>query len=70
MGDDSMVEYLHKYVTIAAVFGGLAIGALHIFADFLGVIGSGPGLLIAVNTIMHMFENASKDKGEKSTYIF
>lgn len=39
--DSSMKEVLKRYIPIAASFGGMCIGALTIFADFLGAIGSG-----------------------------
>ena len=32
------------------------IGVLTMFADFLGAIGSGTGILLAVTIIYHMFE--------------
>jgi protein transport protein SEC61 subunit alpha len=34
-------NFLKRYIPIAASFGGMCIGALTIFADFLGAIGSG-----------------------------
>jgi hypothetical protein len=36
-----MRDVLKRYIPIAASFGGMCIGALTIFADFLGAIGSG-----------------------------
>merc|ERR1719373_1172777 len=39
---------LRRYIPTAAAFGGLCIGALTIFADFMGAIGSGTGILLAV----------------------
>jgi hypothetical protein len=30
-----------RYIPVAAALGGMAIGALTIFADFMGAIGSG-----------------------------
>lgn len=39
--DDSMYNHFKRYIPIAATFGGMCIGALTIFADFIGAIGSG-----------------------------
>jgi len=49
--EDSMVKYLNRYIPTAAAFGGVCIGALSIFADFMGAIGSGTGILLAVTII-------------------
>lgn len=38
-----MVNYLNHYIPTAAAFGGMCVGALSIFADLLGAIGSGTG---------------------------
>jgi len=42
---------LKRLIPIAASFGGFCIGALTICADFLGAIGSGTGILLAVNIV-------------------
>jgi protein transport protein SEC61 subunit alpha len=39
--DHNMHIKLKRYIPIAATFGGMCIGALTIFADFIGAIGSG-----------------------------
>ena len=49
--DESIVRILNKYIPTAAAFGGVCIGALSIFADFMGAIGSGTGILLAVTII-------------------
>jgi len=53
---------LTRYIPIAATFGGMCIGALTIVADFLGVIGSGTGILLAVTIIYGYFEQFKKEK--------
>jgi protein transport protein SEC61 subunit alpha len=40
----------------AATLGGICIGLLTIFADFLGAIGSGTGILLTVNIIYSLYE--------------
>jgi protein transport protein SEC61 subunit alpha len=54
--EEGTEEALNNYIPIAASFGGLCIGALTIFADFLGAIGSGTGILLAVTMINQYFE--------------
>jgi protein transport protein SEC61 subunit alpha len=39
--EESMKHYFNRYIPTAATFGGMCIGALTIFADFVGAIGSG-----------------------------
>lgn len=51
---------LNRYIPTAAAFGGLCIGALSIFADFMGAIGSGTGILLAVTIIFQYFEMFQK----------
>merc|ERR1712107_534835 len=47
---------LNRYIPTAAAFGGLCIGALSVLADFMGAIGSGTGILLAVTIIYQYFE--------------
>lgn len=54
--DESMIRELNRYIPIAAAFGGMCIGALSVTADFLGAIGSGTGILLAVTIIYQYFE--------------
>jgi protein transport protein SEC61 subunit alpha len=59
--EQSMVNQLRRYINTAATFGGICIGALCIFADFMGAIGSGTGILLAVTIIYQYFEQISKE---------
>ena len=59
--EDNMKVRLSKLIPIAATFGGMCIGCLTIFADFLGAIGSGTGILLAVTIIYSFYEEISKD---------
>ena len=58
--DSSMKDVLKRSIPIAATFGGMCIGALTIFADFVGAIGSGTGILLAVTIIYGMYEEIVK----------
>lgn len=62
--DNSMIHELNRYIPTAAAFGGLCIGALSVLADFLGAIGSGTGILLAVTIIYQYFEIFVKEQSE------
>ncbi|CAH3115515.1 unnamed protein product [Porites lobata] len=62
--DKSMVHELNRYIPTAAAFGGLCIGALSVLADFMGAIGSGTGILLAVTIIYQYFEIFVKEQSE------
>merc|ERR1712230_121665 len=54
--DSSLAKELNRYIPTAAAFGGMCIGALTVIADFMGAIGSGTGILLAVTIIYQYFE--------------
>jgi len=62
--DSSLVKELNRYIPTAAAFGGLCIGALSVMADFMGAIGSGTGILLAVTIIYQYFEIFVKEQQE------
>lgn len=71
--EKSMIHELNRYIPTAAAFGGLCIGALSVLADFLGAIGSGTGILLAVTIIYQYFEIFVKEQSEMggmSTLLF
>ena len=59
--ESSMEKELARYIPTAAAFGGLCIGALSVFADFMGAIGSGTGILLAVTIIYQYYEAIVKE---------
>ncbi len=61
--ENNTAEILKRYIPIAATFGGMCIGALTIFADFVGAIGSGTGILLAVTIIYGYYEEFYKKGG-------
>jgi protein transport protein SEC61 subunit alpha len=63
--DESTIAILNRYIPTAAAFGGLCIGALSITADFMGAIGSGTGILLAVTTIYSTFETFAKEQAKQ-----
>jgi protein transport protein SEC61 subunit alpha len=62
--DNQMEKRLNRYIPTAAAFGGLCIGALSVMSDFLGAIGSGTGILLAVTIIYQYFEIFVKEQAE------
>eukprot|EP01132_Coremiostelium_polycephalum_P005866 gene5866-7297_t len=60
--DSSIVKELNRYIPTAAAFGGLCIGALTVIADFMGAIGSGTGILLAVTIIYQYYEQFAKEQ--------
>ena len=44
--EQGSLRILNRYIPTAAAFGGMCVGALSIFADLLGAIGSGTGILM------------------------
>ena len=60
----------YKYIPTAAAFGGMCIGALTAPADFMGAIGSGTGILLAVTIIYQYFETFEKERaGELGFFV-
>jgi len=62
--DKKTEERLKHYIPTAAALGGLCIGALSVTADFIGAIGSGTGILLAVTIIYQYYEMFAKEQAE------
>jgi len=62
--EGATLAYLKRYIPTAAAFGGLCIGFLSISADFMGAIGSGTGILLAVSIIYQYYEQFVKEQEE------
>jgi protein transport protein SEC61 subunit alpha len=67
--DTSIVKVLDMYIPTAAAFGGMCIGMLTIVADFLGAIGSGTGILLAVTIIYQYHEMVAKEKNQGHSIV-
>jgi len=67
--EQSLIKVLDMYIPTAAAFGGMCIGMLTIIADFLGAIGSGTGILLAVTIIYQYFEMMYKEQ-EQGNMLF
>jgi len=62
--EHSAINLLNRYIPIAASFGGLCIGALSVFADFSGALGSGTSILLAVSIVSSLQETINKEQNE------
>jgi len=67
--EQSIISVLNRYIPTAAAFGGMCIGMLTIIADFLGAIGSGTGILLAVTIIYQYYEQIYKER-EQGNSLF
>ncbi|KAG5546092.1 hypothetical protein RHGRI_018313 [Rhododendron griersonianum] len=63
--ESNLQKELNRYIPTAAAFGGVCIGALTVLADFMGAIGSGSGILLAVTIIYQYFETFEKEKASE-----
>ena len=68
--NDSMINVLRRCIPTAAAFGGACIGALTVVADFMGAIGSGTGILLAVTIIYQYFEIFAKETVSEQASLF
>jgi len=68
--DKSVITVLNRYIPTAAAFGGMCIGGLTVMADFMGAIGSGTGILLAVTIIFQYFEMFVKEQSKESGGAF
>ena len=53
---------LEMYIPAAATLGGLFIGILAAFADFLGALGTGTGILLSVSIMRQYFDILIKER--------
>lgn len=67
--EQATIAYLKRYIPTAAAFGGLCIGFLSVSADFMGAIGSGTGILLAVSIIYQYYEQFVKEQEETGMFF-
>ncbi len=49
-------QILKRYIPTVTILGGIIVGAIAVFADFLGAFGSGMGILLTVGIIEQYYE--------------
>ncbi|MBT0158611.1 preprotein translocase subunit SecY [Candidatus Bathyarchaeota archaeon A05DMB-2] len=57
-----IVAILKRYIPVVTVMGGVIIGLIAGIADFLGVFGSGTGILLAVGIIYQYYELLMRER--------
>lgn len=66
-GSDLIVEsVLNRYIPKLAVIGGLLIGLLAGFADIIGAIGTGTGILLTILIIENFYEIMKRERMEEA----
>jgi len=55
-------KYLERYIPIAALLGGFFVAVLAGFADFLGALGTGTGILLTIGIIKQYSEIIAKER--------
>jgi protein transport protein SEC61 subunit alpha len=65
----STIKELDKYIPTAAAFGGMCIGALTVMSEFLGAIGSGTGILLAVTIVYQYLELFARETGSLANVV-
>ena len=57
-----MEAVLNRYIPPLSVMGGLAIGLLSAFADLIGALGTGTGILLTVMIVYNYYEQLQREK--------
>jgi len=62
-GDIRIIEkVLDKYIPPLTLVGGIAVGLLAAFADVLGALGGGMGVLLTVGIVYQMYEQMAREQ--------
>lgn len=62
--DSALIHVLNHYISTAAAFGGMCIGALLVIADFMGAIRTGTGIILSVTIIFQFYKAFVKEQKE------
>lgn len=57
-----IVELLDRYIPTITILSGLIVGTIAASADFLGVFGSGMGILLAVDILYNYYEHLMRER--------
>jgi preprotein translocase SecY subunit len=55
-------QILRRYIPVVTVLGGIIVGLIAGFADFLGVFGSGTGILLTVGIVYQYYELLMRER--------
>ncbi|RMF91332.1 MAG: preprotein translocase subunit SecY [Methanobacteriota archaeon] len=62
-GDIRIIErVLEKYIPPLTIVGGIVVGILAAFADILGALGGGMGVLLTVGIVYQMYEQMAREQ--------
>lgn len=61
--DTALEHELNRYIPTAAAFGGMAMGALVVLCDLIGIAGFGFGLVTSIVIIFQYYETVSREYG-------
>ncbi len=53
---------LSRYIMTAALLGGVFVGVISAVADFMGALGSGTGILLAVGIMYSLYQEIAKER--------
>jgi protein transport protein SEC61 subunit alpha len=63
-------KILERYIPIVTILGGLFVGILTVFADFLGALGTGMGVLLLVGIVYQYLRTiAEEQQGELAMFM-
>lgn len=60
--ESGVIRVLNRYIPTCAALGGMILGAITVAADFLGCIGTGTGILLAVTIIYEYYEQFAMEQ--------
>jgi len=55
-------QVLSRYIPTVTILGGLVVGAIAAFADFLGAFGSGMGILLSIGIIQQYYQILAQER--------
>ncbi|MEM3654145.1 MAG: preprotein translocase subunit SecY, partial [Candidatus Bathyarchaeia archaeon] len=58
----SIQQLLEKYIPTVTIIGGIIVGLIAAFADFLGAFGSGTGILLTVGILEQYYQSLIKER--------
>jgi protein transport protein SEC61 subunit alpha len=63
-------KILSRYIPVVTILGGLFVGLLTVFADFLGALGTGMGVLLLVGIVFQYLRTiAEEQQGELAMFM-
>lgn len=57
-----MQQLLDRYIPTLTVLGGLIVGVIASLADFLGVFGTGMGVLLSVGILYQLYQQLAQEQ--------